>query len=687
MIASGALLLLALTSVLRVGPLPLFEVAPQEENTFYLQRYLVNTADDPKIIFSAFVEDNPLSSIKEDFPLEVNQELRSITVGPISSNNSPGSLFSVRIEIENADKETSAAILPVAVRASVIKKITLKYKSESHPNKIVAAGDFNGWSQDKTPLTDPDGDGEYSAELQLEPGRYSYKFVADGNWITDPSNEQKTPDGFGGFNSLIEIQGRAPAPRIIGREITSETALLEFLPSNIEENNIRNRPTVIFAIAEGSLLPFIQKDNFIEVNLPNSYKDIPVTVYAADNSGNISDPFIFYPKEKDFRWNDAVIYFAFTDRFANGDSSNDSPSIDPLVPLPFNWQGGDLAGIRKKIEEGYFDRLGVNAIWISPFFESSNEIIGDTMPPPRRSTGYHGYGPVSEDVEPRFGTETDLVQLVQSAHQHKIKVLFDMVYNHVHKDHPLVRNHPEMIVPLMLPDGRKNMGLWEEFPLSTWFCDFWPDINYGYPSAVKYQLDMTERWVRKTGVDGFRLDAVKHVPHTFWWALRNRLSKIEAERGEQFYLVGETIDSRRRISEFVSPSGLDGQFDFPLYWAVRECFGKGQDGFDRVESDLSKGEAEYPAGSLNSSLLGNHDFSRFMAFADNAFEGGKDEVELAWNNPPVVRDPSSYEKLKMAWTFLFSINEVPMIYYGDEIGMSGAHDPDNRRMMRFGESV
>ncbi len=650
------------------------ELEPGKVSTYYFQRYLVNTTDSPQV------------SLRVESPTglacQVHAPLRAVTVGPAANGIVPGNLHELIVSVSNSAGETASAVLPVIVRASSTPHVVLRFKPDAPIQKAVAAGDFNGWDQGKTPLLDPDGDGTYEARLQVSPGRYAYKFVVDGRWIPDPSNRLRSEDGFGGENTILVVEGPAAPPRLIPRNLSGARATFEYVaaPSGRE-------PARVLAWTGGTVLSSRWNGTVLEVDLPADGKEHLVKVVVSDAGGALSAPVRFHAGPSRSRWEDDVMYFAFLDRFANGDSSNDRPVADPLVPWALNWQGGDFAGLKAKIEEGYFGSLGVTAIWISPFFENTNEAVGETQPPPRRCTGYHGYWPVSERIEPRYGTEEDLKALVDAAHARGIKVLFDMVYNHVHRDHPLVRENPELIVPLELPDGRQNIGLWNEFPLSTWFGDFLPDINYGVPAAIRYQLDLTERWVRKTGVDGFRLDAVKHVPHPFWWALRNRLARIEAERGTPFYLVGETIDSRKRIMEFVSPAGLDGQFDFPLYWGIKATFGQGTDGFDRVEAELARGEREYPEDALHSTLLGNHDFSRFMAYADNAFAGNRDEKEAAWSDTPVVRVAASYEKLKMAWTFLFSNPGLPMIYYGDEIGMTGAHDPDNRRPMRFGDDV
>jgi glycosidase len=134
---------------------------------------------------------------------------------------------------------------------------------------------------------------------------------------------------------------------------------------------------------------------------------------------------------------------------------------------------------------------------------------------------------------------------------------------------------------------------------------------------------------------------------------------------------------------------LDGQFDFPLYDQVKDTFGLTTGGMKALDDALLASEKTYGKETLMSPLVGNHDKGRFMAYADTdlpAGEGVKEE-EVGWKNPPKVDNPASYKKLQLAQAFLMSIDGVPMIYYGDEIGMTGAGDPDNRRDMRFGNDV
>ncbi|MEI8386437.1 MAG: alpha-amylase family glycosyl hydrolase [Verrucomicrobiota bacterium] len=411
-----------------------------------------------------------------------------------------------------------------------------------------------------------------------------------------------------------------------------------------------------------------------------------IRIVAADDKGRVSRAARAQVRPKEgFRWQDGIIYYAFTDRFVNGDQSNDRPVKDPAVLPQANYFGGDFEGIQKKIEEGYFKKIGINVLWLAPLNRNPDAAWKEYLPPYRSYTGYHGYWPVSEsEVEPRFGGEEGLKALVGPAQKNGIKIIADLVLKHVHIENPLWKEHPDWFGSLTLPDGTKNLRLWDAQQFTTWFEEFLPGFDFDNPKPVAFLISNAEAWAEKFGLDGYRLDAVKHIKYSFWPKFRSAMREMqEREHLAPMYFVGETFMDRRGIMSFVGPNMLDGQFDFPLYDTIMDVFAKGQKGFADLEKSLSESETIYGKETLMSPLIGNHDKSRFMAYADGDLpdpEIAKEE-DVGWTKPPSVDNPASYEKLKLAIGFLLSIDGVPMVYYGDEVGLTGAGDPDNRRMM------
>ena len=327
----------------------------------------------------------------------------------------------------------------------------------------------------------------------------------------------------------------------------------------------------------------------------------------------------------------------------------------------------------------------MNVLWLAPLNRNPDGAWVEYLPPYRSYSGYPGYWPVSRtEVEPRFGGADGLQNLVASARDDGIKIIADLVLRHTHAEHPLWKEHPDWFGELTLPDGRKNLRLWDEQQFTRWFEEWLPGLDFDDPEAVAFLLENAEYWAETFHLDGYRLDAVKHIQPSFWWKFRTTMRGVEnSMRSGPMYFVGETFMDRAGIMQFAGPNMLDGQFDFPLYNTIMEVLAMEKKGFDKLEKSLAASETIYGKETLMSPLVGNHDKSRFMAFADGDLPDPEiaDEEELGWAKPPAVYRADSYKKLQLALAFILSIDGVPMIYYGDEVGLTGAGDPDNRRMM------
>ncbi len=559
------------------------------------------------------------------------------------------------------------------------------------PKQVAVAGSFNGWSKEATPLH-ADESGVYRAAVPLEPGSYSYKFVVDGEWAIDEKNPLHEPDGFGGTNSLLKIEQGAPS-----------NAGLSIYADRLEKDQLIVRAagageiqsvSAVAELSDGSTRLIAATTKPSEITVPSA--GLPagtwVRVVAVNVGGQASNVVrCSLGEAADFRWQDAIMYYALTDRFHNGDQSNDHPVENPNVKPPANFHGGDWRGIEQKITEGYFKQLGVNTVWIAPLNRNPAGAYQEYPEPHRWYTGYHGYWPISPtEVEPHFGDAAALKSLIKTAHENGLKVIADLVLHHVHTEHPWWKEHRDWFGSLELPDGTKNLRRWDDYQFTTWFEPYMPTFDFANAAAVTALIENSAWWANEYDLDGFRLDAVKHIPTDFWWKFRSALrQKVEAKRGRPLYLVGETFKDRTGIDSYVGPNMLDGQFDFPLYDSIKDCFAEGKIGLDLLEASLAASETSFGKESLMSPLIGNHDKGRFMAYADSDLpdpKGAKEE-EVGWVTPPKVDQPSNYAKIELAQAFLLAVDGVPMIYYGDELGMSGAGDPDNRRDMRFGEDV
>lgn len=391
-----------------------------------------------------------------------------------------------------------------------------------------------------------------------------------------------------------------------------------------------------------------------------------------------------------FNWQDSVIYFVFVDRFNNGDSGNDA-AIG--VEAAAEWQGGDWAGVKAKVEEGYFNELGVNTLWLTvPMDNTSEEGIGTDG---HYYSAYHGYWPTNLDVaEEHFGSLQDLKDLVTAAHEHDLKVILDYAMNHVHASSPVYAEHEDWFWPNDNGNGGDcvcGIGCsWDDSVLNKrcWFTDYLPDFNFENAAARQFSVDNAIKWIQDTGVDGFRLDAVKHIADDWLFDMRARVqSDIEPVTQEHFYMVGETFTGdKATIKYYVRPDMLDGQFDFPLRMQLAYSVLMRGGAMGDLAGFLDDNDDYYGNGVM-STFIGNHDIPRAIHLAedvpvwDNQWADGKDK---AWmNTPDLPGGMAPFERLGLAFTVLFTTRGAPLVYYGDEVGMPGAGDPDNRRFMQW----
>lgn len=396
------------------------------------------------------------------------------------------------------------------------------------------------------------------------------------------------------------------------------------------------------------------------------------------------------PQRPPLDWRDAVLYFVMIDRFANGNAANDMPVGQ--LETPAEYQGGDLVGLRQKIESGYFDSLGVNALWLtSPVDNAEFRGLGTDG---HNYSGYHGYWPRDmETTESRIGTEAELKGVIDAAHARGINVILDYVMNHVSSDSPVYTQNPTWF--WANDNGRGGNCIcgsgcsWDDGwdRKKCWFTSYLPDFDFRNGDARRYSVGNAVMWAKRLGADGFRLDAVKHIEDAWLTDLRARLDG-EVEWDQTFYLVGETYTGDRDlIKYYVNPSTmLDGQFDFPLRAELLSKILRRAGSMSDLASFLASNDTFYGNGAVMSTFVGNHDVPRTVHIAEDTplFGDWDDGKGRAWTNQPQLpTGASAYERLSVAYTFLFTSPGVPLIYYGDEIGQPGAGDPDNRRFMQW----
>src|SRR5690606_23730051 len=355
----------------------------------------------------------------------------------------------------------------------------------------------------------------YETTISLEPGSYQYKFFVDGKELIDESNPKQMPNGFGGYNSVISVKPLHSEKIYLHKNTlveNSDNIVLGFIFESENERDVKNDEVII--LIDNKIIPpeYVSVvKNKINITLPKKILEGFKTIRAAVNKGgqvsNIQS--IFLKNGKPVTANDPeifqskIIYALMIDRFSDGDTTNSIPVIHPELSAKANYMGGDLQGIINKLNEGYFNSLGINTIWISPVIENADSAYQEYPEPHRYYSAYHGYWPVHlSNVEERFGSMELLKKLISLAHDIGIKVLLDFVAHHVHIEHPFWKNHRDWFGVLDLPDGRKNLRLWDEQRLTTWFEPYMPTVDYlSSEAALDTMTDNAVWWLKETGAD------------------------------------------------------------------------------------------------------------------------------------------------------------------------------------------
>ncbi|MDP6908204.1 MAG: alpha-amylase family glycosyl hydrolase, partial [Flavobacteriales bacterium] len=508
----------------------------------------------------------------------------------------------------------------------------------------------------------------------------------------DPANPDSINNNVGGFNSLLSVGGldQEGAPLLLTRDADRSNVRVE----------IENPPSEVFAVWENHRIPHSMlafQGNELTIALPEIAKQAETStlrVWSYNENGVSNDLYVPLTNGEPYReraqiprseWHSAQMYFMMVDRFINGDTLNDEPVDDPEIHHKANYQGGDLAGIHQTLDQGYFDELSMNTLWVSPITQNPQIGYVEFPAPHRKFSGYHGYWPVLNTVvDHRLGTSEELKSLIDDVHGSDMNIILDFVSNHVHEDHPVVKEHPEWRTKLDLPDGTKNIRIWEDQRLTTWFDTFLPSLDHSIPEVTEMLSDTALFWVKDYGFDGFRHDAAKHITQDFWRTLTRKIKKeVVLDQGKPVLQLGETFGSRELIGSYIGSGIMDGKFDFNLYFDARNVFALDSEDFDRLGTSLQSTLSYYGHHHLMGNITGNHDLPRFICYAGDALEFGEDEKEAGWTRDIKVENPVGYKKLEQLIAFMWTIPGIPVMYYGDEFGMPGAGDPDNRRLMRF----
>ncbi|MBX7079439.1 MAG: hypothetical protein K1X88_09655 [Nannocystaceae bacterium] len=555
---------------------------------------------------------------------------------------------------------------------------------QRHGEALSVVGAWDDW-REPTAMTRFDGEPPWQfARLHLPPGEYGYLVVEAGHARIDRTQ------GLGGFRDsdglevswllvddclrprvVLEAEGDAPVARVTPAR---DGAAVTHLDVRIDGSA---QPRLTLA----------SDDDATALSLPTLPRGRhTLEVAAVDAGGRVGPPArsVLWHQPIAAQLPDAIFYQVLIDRFRGDGGAPLQPPVDPGARA-----GGTLDGVRATIESGWFETLGVSTLWLSPVYLGP----GDARPgrdDDHLYTGYHGYWPVdTRRVDPRIGGDEALRALVAAAHERGLGVWLDLVPNHYDETNPRVAahqadawfNHREP--PCIC--GAVDCP-WSSEIETCWFAPYLPDVRLQQPDALAAAIDDAGYWIDAVGIDGFRVDAVPMMPRAATRRIyhgvrtRGRTPAGPGFVGEVFTGAGAAGIAALRYH--LGPDGLDSAFDFPTMWALRAAL-VGDAGFDDlVASMLAQDQALEGSGSVLARMLGNHDTTRIAT----ALAG--QEQHDAWDDPaPAIASDQTYARLRLGFALLLTLPGVPVIYYGDELGLAGAIDPDNRRVLPADDAV
>ncbi|MDP6098590.1 MAG: alpha-amylase family glycosyl hydrolase [Candidatus Thalassarchaeaceae archaeon] len=590
---------------------------------------------------------------------------------------------------------------PVRVRDSLTEFSWEPNVGENQPSNVSIIGEWD-WGN-HTDLSFDVSAGKWTTSIILAEGMYCYKFViGENDYRFDNDNSYR---GYCGNyeNSIVRVEDTSkPALSLDSFSINTDgldATILYWAGSNQANPNTINA-TLMHDFTDATITGIWDASNWkFSLDIENLADGKYTLKVAGSDINNDEAEELLLPfwigEQSNFIWDDALIYMVMTDRFVDGNSSNNGAATTAAQGA--DWQGGDFAGITQMIQSGYFDDLGVNALWLTPFNTAANGtgVAGDGQ---HEVSAYHGYWPIEpRGVDARLGTEAELEELISTAHEHGIRVMGDFVVNHVHEDHPYYTNNPDWFNQGCLC-GTQNCG-WTEHRLDCQFRTYMPDINWKNRAASEQMIADGLWWLERFDLDGARIDAVKHVDDLAIYNFGTQVKERFETMGTDYYLKGETAmgwaghslvdnqDEYGMINRYMDENGLDGQADFVLYHAVVDnVFTSGNMDYAHLDYWTARSQDQYSNGSTMVPFVGSHDVPRFTSRADS---GTNDEWNQ-WQEAGLPGQPGNdlpYQAALQAYAWLLTTPGAPLIYQGDEYGEFGGADPDNRHMWRNNSNI
>ena len=563
--------------------------------------------------------------------------------------------------------------------------VTVWYQPAVATSDIQVIGSWDGWSRPGRSMNATE-DGWLATRVDdLAAGPYEYAIVVDGNWLLD---SQVATSAFHDGQEVTWVQvPDCGTPATTVADVTANadgTAGIDatFLatrwgdaldPSTVTLETIHGATP---ATVTPSAAPSAGTMHIDVAGLPPGKSTL--AVHAKDVKGRDAEAALatVWTEPQTFDWRDAILYEVMVDRYRAKDGSALS------APASMGGRaGGHVGGVQQAIESGELGALGVNAIWLTPLYENPEGnwpgLDGNEY------TSYHGYWPSeSRALETSMGAEADVDALVAAAHAKGIRVLFDVVPHHVHSEHPYWM-------------GNKGSGwfqdtsgtcicgvgscTWADDETACWFTSYLPSFDWTNDDVATTTTSDVLWWLERFDGDGLRIDAVPMMPRAgprrIAWAARQEFDNAS----HRTYVLGENYTGQTgypALQYDLGPQGLDGEFHFPLMWALRGALGEDSESLVDVDAAIHTGEQTWAgSGAVMGLITDNHDVSRFSSVA--ALDDGGDP----WTPAPQSTDPDVYARTQLALGAIMTLPGAPIFYYGDEVALAGKSDPDSRRVM------
>lgn len=507
----------------------------------------------------------------------------------------------------------------------------------------------------------------------LTNGKTHYRYKANGNYVVDAfnSNSEKYNDADYSYFEYYKLNATVTAEVMNKSFNYNENNVVKFkvkqADTDTQKLEVASASIDVSSLGGSSEMPIEPELQAVTisatVDTTLGIKTLPITV--TDQYGNkfsttvdveITDR--VKKNENDFDWDEAVVYFMMTDRFFDGNESNNTASgTDTYGDNPGLYHGGDFAGVTAKLD--YLQDLGVNTIWLTPIVKN---IAGVTVTDEGSedvpyNAAYHGYWASDfTKLNPTMGTTEEFKTMISEAHKRGMRIMVDIVVNHAGYG-------TESTFADMLRDKSVSEG-----DIKSWQSGL-PDFATEKAEVRAKLVEWQTSWMKDYGVDYFRVDTVKHVDSTTWAALKNSTTEVNPS----FKMIGEYYGAGYASNGSTLGSGqMDADLDFDFNDQATSFVSSN---ISSVEKFLSARNSALNNAYMTGQFLSSHDEDGFKASLMNGKKYTEDEATSA---------------ALVAATLQLTAKGIPVIYYGEEVGLSGLNNypyQTNRYDMDFSKAT